>query len=292
MIQVLHNCNICPRKCNVNRHLKLGFCESSENIKINIYQLHHWEEPIISGTQGSGTIFFSSCNLKCVYCQNHKISFQNYGSFYNVDELSNIMLELQSKGAHNINFVTPAHFSKQIKDSIIIAKDKGLNIPIVWNTNAFEEVDSLKELEGLVDIYLPDFKYFDSEMSLKYSGAKDYPDKAKNAILEMYRQVGNIKVYDGIAFKGMMIRLLILPENINGIEKILNWIYENIGNKVFISLMGQYYPTHQANLFPEINRAITNLEYNFAIEQMEKFGFENGFIQDIGSSSKYTPEFK
>ena len=292
MIQVLHNCNICPRKCNVNRHLKLGFCESSENIKINIYQLHHWEEPIISGTQGSGTIFFSSCNLKCVYCQNHKISFQNYGSFYNVDELSNIMLELQSKGAHNINFVTPAHFSKQIKDSIIIAKDKGLNIPIVWNTNAFEEVDSLKELEGLVDIYLPDFKYFDSEMSLKYSGAKDYPDKAKNAILEMYRQVGNIKVYDGIAFKGMMIRLLILPENINVIEKILNWIYENIGNKVFISLMGQYYPTHQANLFPEINRAITNLEYNFAIEQMEKFGFENGFIQDIGSSSKYTPEFK
>lgn len=285
------NCNICPRKCNVDRSVKRGVCGCSDKPKVNIYQLHYGEEPVISGTNGSGTIFFSGCNLSCLYCQNYTISQLRHGKEYNIDELSNMMLELQRQNAHNINLVTPTHFTLQIKEAIILAKAKGLMLPVVWNSNAYEEVDTLKEVEGLVDIYMPDFKYYTPEMSFKFSGARDYPEKAKEAILEMFRQVGHIKTKKEIAYKGLLIRLLVLPYNLNSIEHIIKWINDNIGNEAFISLMGQYYPAHKALNYKELSRGITSKEYLFAQEQLDKYGFENGFVQDIGSTSDWTPDF-
>ncbi len=285
-------CNICPGKCNVNRAEKRGICGCSDKVKVNIYQLHYGEEPVISGSNGSGTIFFSGCNLGCVFCQNYTISQLGNGSEYSIDELSKMMLSLQAKKAHNINLVTPTHFTPQIKEAIIAAKQNGLTIPIAWNTNAYEEVDTLKTVEGLADIYMPDFKYFNRDMSFKYSGAKDYPDKAKEAIKEMFRQAGHLKVKNGIAYKGLLIRLLVLPGNLNSVELIIKWINDNIGNETFISLMGQYYPAHKANNFKELSRGITSREYEFASEQLEKYGFENGFLQDISSDPGWTPDFE
>ena len=299
-------CNICPRKCNVNRLEKKGVCGCSDMLIINLYQLHFGEEPVISGKNGSGTIFFSGCNLGCVYCQNYTISQLRHGNEYSIYDVSNMMLELQSQNAHNINLVTPSHFTTQIREAIIIAKQNGLNIPVIWNTNGYEEVDTLKTLEGLVDIYMPDFKYFNSELSLKYSGAKDYSEKARLAVKEMYRQVGHIKLKVGsqklkdkdqtinseIAYKGLLIRLLVLPHNLNSIENIIEWIFENLGNETFISLMGQYYPANKSNNYKELARGITKKEYLFAQEQLEKYGFENGFIQDVGSDSDWTPKFE
>lgn len=287
----MNKCNICPRKCNAIRSKMPGVCGCSDLPKVNIFQLHHGEEPIISGSNGSGTIFFSGCNLKCVFCQNFSISQFRHGYECSVEELADMMLSLQLQNAHNINLVTPAHFSLQIKEAITIAKDKGLHIPIVWNSNAYELPQTIMLLKGLVDIYLPDFKYFNPQWSLKYSGAADYPQFAKQAILEMFRQVGHIKMNNGIAYKGILIRLLVLPHNINSIEKILEWINENLGNETFISLMGQYYPTYKASAFKELSRGINQKEYLFAKIQLEKFGFENGFIQDVGSSSDWTPDF-
>ncbi len=308
----IEKCNICPRKCNAVRSVKPGVCGCSDKPKVNLYQLHYGEEPIISGVNGSGTIFFSGCNLNCVFCQNYTISQLRHGKECSIEELSNMMLELENQNANNINLVTPTHFTLQIKEALILAKSKGLSLPIVWNSNGYEEVCTLKEMEGLVDIYMPDFKYYNPEMSYKYSGAKDYPEKAKEAILEMYRQVGHIKLIENgelrmenenIAYKGLLIRLLVLPENLNSIEHILKWIKDNIGNETWISLMGQYYPAYKVSgsevrvsglntkNYSELNRGINFKEYEFAKEQLEKYGFENGFIQDIGSNSDETPDF-
>lgn len=286
-------CIQCPRSCEVDRITALGFCKANNQVKINLYQLHYGEEPVITGQKGSGTIFFSHCNLKCVFCQNYKISDWGNGEYVTIEELAEIMLELQNQGAHNINLVTPSHYSLQIKEALIIAKKKGLNIPIVWNSNAYESVEILKQMEGLIDIYLADFKYWDSENAQKYSSAANYPEIAKKAILEMLRQVGNLKIDedDQLAYRGLLIRLLILPQNLNGIQSILHWIYEEIGNTCFISLMSQYYPTHRADEFPEINRPITREEYDYALHIMEGLGFENGFIQDLGITPEWTPDF-
>lgn len=286
-------CIQCPRSCEVDRLTTLGFCKANNQIKINLYQLHFGEEPVITGQKGSGTIFFSHCNLKCVFCQNYKISDWGNGDYVTIEELAEIMLELQNQGAHNINLVTPSHYSLQIKEALIIAKKKGLNIPIVWNSNAYESVEILQQMEGLIDIYIADFKYWDSEHAQKYSAAGNYPEIAKKAILEMLRQVGNLKVDedDQIAYRGLLIRLLILPQNLNGIQSILHWIYEEIGNTCFISLMSQYYPTHRADEYPEINRPITREEYDYALHIMEGLGFENGFIQDLGITPEWTPDF-
>ncbi len=288
---LLQNCTICPRNCAVNRFEKTGFCKSGSELKISIYQLHFGEEPVISGTNGSGTIFFSNCNLQCVFCQNAKISCYSAGRNYSTNDLAEIMLELQDLKAHNINLVTPTHFTPQIRDAIIQAKNNDLKIPIVWNSNAYEKVETLQEMNNLVDIYLPDFKYWLPEISKKYSKADDYTFYTKKALLEMHNQVGNLVIENNLAVRGMIIRLLVLPGNLNSIEKILKWICGNIGTEVYISLMGQYYPTHKSTEFPEINRQITTKEYEFAIEMLEKFGFENGFLQEVGSSSDFTPEF-
>lgn len=290
--EFLKNCVICPRKCAVNRYERMGFCKSSDKIKINTYQLHHWEEPVISGTQGSGTIFFSHCNLQCVFCQNYKISFSGYGKEFSNEEACAIMLDLQNRNAHNINLVSPTHYTPQLAETLVMAKASGLKIPVVWNTNGYEEVESLKLLEGLVDIYMPDFKYLNSGISRKYSDAADYPAKAKAAIKEMARQVGHLKVDNGLAWKGLLIRILVMPNDLNNTTDTLIWIAENLGIKTYISLMGQYYPTNMTAKYVEINRAITLEEYGIARNQLEILGFENGFLQGVGSSSEYTPDFE
>lgn len=287
-------CIQCPRLCEVDRITTRGFCKAPEDLKINLYQLHFGEEPVISGTKGSGTIFFSYCNMRCVYCQNYKISDWGNGKHISEDELADIMLELQEKGAHNINLVTPTHYSYNIKNALIKAKSKGLKLPIVWNSNGYENIEILKEMEGLVDIYLPDFRYWDNESSIHYSQAPNYSEVAQAAILEMFRQVGNLKIdeEDGLAYRGVLIRLLVLPNNVNAIQSILHWIYENLGNSTYISLMSQYYPTHRADEFEEINRPITREEYDYAVHIMEALGFENGFVQELGITPEWTPEFK
>ena len=293
MFSNFHNCRICPHKCGKDRRTNTGFCQSGMKLKINAWQKHFGEEPVISGKKGSGTIFFSNCNLKCVFCQNYQISQLGWGQEYSISELVEIMLELQQSGVHNINFVSPTHFSIQIREAIFIAKKRGLEIPLVWNSNAYELPETLKMMADLIDIYLPDFKYFDPDNGWKFSKIKNYPYYAKLSLQEMHRQVGYLRFDENkIATKGVLIRLLMLPENKNGIDGILKWIAENLGNQTFISLMAQYYPTYKAHEYPEINRSITNEEYQFAVEICEDMGFENGYFQEMRITPEWTPEFK
>ncbi len=257
----------------------------------NLAQLHHWEEPILSGTQGSGTLFFSGCTMRCVYCQNYKISHRCVGTEYDADGMARLMLGLQLRGAHNINLVTPTHFTSVIARAIERAKREGLVIPVVWNSNAYELPETLRIVEGLVDIYLPDFRYWNEETAQKYSSAPQYPEIARRAIVEMHRQVGQIQLHDGLASRGLLVRILLLPDHVSEAISILEWIADSLGNETYISLMGQYYPTHRASHFPEINRAIRADEYERFLQAAEHLGFENGFLQEVGSSAEYTPEF-
>ncbi len=289
----MSDCALCPRRCHVDRNSQHGYCGASGKISVNLHQPHYGEEPVISGTRGSGTIFFAHCNMRCVFCQNHSISVGGHGEEMNPDKLAQLMCELQERGTHNVNLVTPTHYTPQLREAIMIAKKAGLRIPVVWNSNAYENPETLKTLEGLVDIYLPDFKYSDPKMSLRYSDASGYPRWAKSAIMEMFRQVGHLNVnYEGLAVRGLLIRLLILPGDINGIKNILDWILTELGDQTHISLMGQYYPTHRSCDFSEINRPLTEQEYDFALLHLEKLGFENGFIQEVGSSADQTPAFR
>ena len=287
----MHACILCPHRCGTDRHMQQGVCGATDKIRVNIHQLHYWEEPVISGTQGSGTIFFSHCNLKCVFCQNFQISQAGHGQDISIERLAEMMLELQEKNAHNINLVTPTHYSLPIREALILAKKRGLEVPVVWNSNAYENVETLRMLEGLIDIYLPDFKYGSDDAAQKYSGIRNYTLHAKKSILEMYRQTGHLKIHEGIAYCGLMIRMLILPEEQSHYNEIFEWIAENTGVKTYISLMGQYYPTYRAHDFPMLSRGITPEEYSAAVTLMDTLGFQNGFIQDVGSSSRYTPDF-
>ncbi len=260
-------CNICPRNCNVDRSKSKGFCNMSWQVKVAKAYLHHWEEPFISGTRGSGTVFFTGCNLKCVFCQNYEISQYDFGKPLTIEELAQVFLKLQKQGAHNINLVTPTIHAFQIKEAILLAKKEGLKIPIVYNTNAYENVETLKALEGLIDIYLPDLKYYDDHLAKKYSKAPHYFEYATKAILEMYRQVGMPK-FDkkGILKKGLVIRHLILPGCVEDTKKNLLWIKNNLPKKIYVSLMSQYTPYYKAENYPEINRKITPKEYKEAIK--------------------------
>ncbi|QSZ27796.1 radical SAM protein [Aceticella autotrophica] len=286
-------CNICPHNCNINRKLSKGFCQMSDKIKLAKAYLHKWEEPCISGNNGSGTVFFSGCNLKCVFCQNFKISQENFGKEVTSEELSEIFLNLQKKGAHNINLVSPTIYLPAIKNNIIISKNSGLTIPIVYNSNAYENVSALRALSGLIDIYLPDLKYFEDAVSIKYSKAPGYFKYASKAVLEMFRQVG-IPRFDekGILKRGLIIRHLILPGKIDETKKILKWIKENLPEEIYISLMGQYTPYYKACDFPEINKKISHNEYEDVINYFFDIGLKNGYVQEANcASDKFIPDF-
>lgn len=290
----LNKCNLCPHMCLVDRkNKKRGFCKSGENVKIALSSKFFYEEPCISGTKGSGAVFFSNCNLRCVYCQNYKISKEGKGKEISIKELADIFLDLQEEGVHNINLVTPTIYALQIKEALILAKKNGLNIPIIYNSSGYENVDTIKELDGFIDVYLPDFKYCSNELGLKYSGVNKYFDFASRAILEMYRQVGN-PIFDNnsIIKKGVIIRNLILPNNTKNTKNVLKWIVENIGKEAYVSIMAQYFPTNEAQNINELNRKITKKEYHFVEKYMYNLGLSNGYIQKIGDNEeKYVPDF-
>lgn len=286
-------CNLCPRNCNINRNNSLGFCKASNIVKVARCSLHYYEEPSISGKEGSGAVFFSNCNLKCCFCQNFNISTKQKGIEISVDRLSNIFLELQKQGANNINLVSPTIYILQIKEAIIKAKNRGLIIPIIYNSGGYEKVESLKLLEGLIDIYMPDFKYFSNVSSLKYSKCKDYVENAKLAIAEMYRQVGKNKFNNNnIMTKGLIVRHLIIPGLNKESKQILNYLYNKYRDNIYISIMNQYTPLENVKNYPEINRKITKKEYNDIINYAIELGIENAYVQDDGTQNdSFIPEF-
>ncbi len=283
-------CNMCPRKCGIDREKNAGFCGMTDKIKIARAELHFWEEPCISGTRGSGTVFFSGCPLKCVYCQNSEISSGGFGKEITVQRLSCIFRELEEKGAHNINLVTPTHYSGQILEALKIYRP---HIPIVYNCSGYESIETLKKFENIVDIYLTDIKYFDSDASEKYSKAKNYFEVTSGAVKEMIsQQPENIFDENGIMQKGVIIRHLVLPLNLTQTRKILGWIKENLPDNVIISLMSQYIPMGKACEYKEINRRLTTREYEKALDMFDEFGFENGFMQELSSSKEdFIPPF-
>ena len=289
-----NKCTICPHKCGIDRSNNIGRCKATDKIKIALYSIHNFEEPCISGENGSGTIFFSNCNMNCVYCQNYEISQLGRGKEINIDELSNIMIEQQEKGVQNINLVTPTSYSLHIIEAIKIARRNGLNIPIVYNTNGYESVETLKLLDGFIDIYLPDLKYYKNELAQKYSKVNNYFEIATQAIKEMYRQVG-APVLDekGVMKKGLMIRHLILPNEVENSKKILSWIKENMDNNVYISIMAQYFPTYKAKEIEKLSRKITQEEYNEVEEYLYNLDLENGYIQELGEhEEEYVPKWE
>lgn len=283
-------CNICPRKCNIDRSKKAGFCGMTDKIRIARAELHFWEEPCISGEKGSGTVFFSGCPLKCVYCQNSDISSGGFGKEISVERLAEIFRELEEKGAHNINLVTPTHYSEQILKAFQIYRP---NIPVVYNCSGYESVETLKKFENIVDIYLTDIKYFDSDVSGKYSKASDYFEVTSQAVKEMIKQQPeNVFDENGIMKKGVIIRHLVLPLNLTQTRKIFQWIKNELGTDVIISLMSQYIPLGKACEHKEINRKLTTREYEKALDLFDEMGFENGFMQELSSSKKdFIPPF-
>ena len=293
-MDVLERCVLCPRKCGINRKKgQTGYCGMSADIKIARASLHMWEEPCISGENGSGTVFFTGCPLKCVFCQNRNIAIGTTGKVISVERLAEIFLELQDKKAHNINLVTPTHFVPQIVEALSIAKREGLRIPIVYNTGSYETVETLKLLDGLIDIYLPDCKYFDSELAKKYSNASDYFEVANLAIAEMVRQVGEPKFAGNLMNRGVIVRHMILPGHTKDSKKVIEKLYEEYGDNIYISIMNQYTPLAQMEQYPEINRKITQREYEKVIDYAISLGIENAFIQE-GETAKesFIPDFE
>lgn len=279
-------CNNCPRKCNIDREVNVGICGVGENIKIAKVYLHKWEEPCISYKNGSGTIFFSGCNLKCVYCQNYKISSENFGKEISVKDLAEIFRKLENMGADNINLVSPSHYVKAIVDAFKIYKP---SIPVVYNSSGYDSIEALECIKDYIDIYLVDFKYYSDNISLKYSKASDYFEVAKKSILKMKEYQPENVYENGKLLKGVIIRHLILPGQTDDSIKILDWIKENVSNPV-ISLMGQYTPMFKAKDYPEINRKLKNIEYKRVSYYMEKLGLNEGYLQDLSSAEEsYTP---
>ena len=287
----LKNCHLCPKNCGVNRYKQLGFCKSSADLYVSYYSLHMWEEPIISGKHGSGAIFFSNCNLKCIFCQNRKISNDGYGKKISLDKLSNIMLELQEKGAHNINLVTPTHYVPLIKYSINSIKDK-LSIPVVYNTSSYENVEIIKMMNGIVNIYLADFKYYDNKLGKRYSNCDNYRECAINSIDEMYKQVGKFVIKDDLMVSGLIVRVLVLPGHIDDSKKIIKYLYEKYGDNIIISIMNQYTPLFHIEKYENLNRKVNDSEYDEIINYACDIGVKHAFIQE-GDTQKesFIPDF-
>ena len=294
-LDLLKKCEVCPHKCRIDRTNKqIGKCKSKDTVKVAMASVHDFEEPCISKLNGSGTVFFSNCNLKCVFCQNYEISQLGYGKEITISRLSEIFLEQQSKGVNNINLVSPTSYAIQIIEAIKIAKKKGLTIPIIYNSNGYENIETSKLLENYIDIYLPDLKYAENELAKKYSNIDNYFEVATTAIKEMYRQVGNIKYGEnGIAKKGLIIRHLILPNHLENSKKVLKWIKNNFPKEIFVSVMAQYFPTYKAKGFEDINRKLTTKEYKRMENYLYKLELDNGYIQELGLNEKqYVPKWK
>lgn len=291
----MERCNLCPRECNIERnHGQTGYCGvAGEEIYAARAALHMWEEPCICGETGSGTVFFSGCTLRCVYCQNYNIARAKTGKTITKERLVEIFLELQEKGAANINLVTPTHYTEVIIWAVRQARKMGLAVPIVYNCSGYEKVETLKSLEGIVDIYLTDFKYMENETAARYSKAADYPEVAKAALEEMVRQTGRTKFdEDGMMQKGVIVRHLLLPGYMENAKAVVKYVFDTYGDTVILSLMNQYTPLPQINDYPEINRKVTADEYDELVDYAIEIGVENGFIQE-GETAKesFIPEF-
>lgn len=292
----LSDCTLCPRECHVNRNAgETGYCGQTEKLTAARAALHFWEEPCLSGTNGSGAVFFSGCNLGCVYCQNHEIAQGRSGREITVSRLSDIFLELQEKGAHNINLVTPAHFVPQIITALQTAKKQGLSIPVIYNTSAYEKTETLRMLEGLIDIYLPDLKYRDAALSGKYSHADDYFERAAAAIAEMVRQVG-APVFaggeDSLMRRGVIVRHLLLPGCGRDSRQLLRYLHETYKNDIYVSIMNQYTPLSQVSDIPPLNRRVSAEEYRRIVDYAIRIGIENGFIQEGETATEsFIPSF-
>lgn len=280
-------CNICPRRCGADRENgSLGFCGASNKIRIARAALHFWEEPCLSGKNGAGTVFFSHCNMKCVYCQNYRISTRGAGHEVSIGELAEIFLDLQSRGANNIDLVTPTHYALDIAEAVKKAKDSGLHIPVLYNCGGYESVETLKRLEGLIDIYMPDMKYYRDKYAVKYSSAPRYFETACAALEEMYRQTGAVVLdKNGIMQSGVIVRHMMLPGLMLDTKKIMDYLFDTYGNNIYISLMSQYTPLKNVERFPELNRKIDMKKYNSIVDYCMNRGMENVFIQE-GSAAK------
>lgn len=290
----MNSCTLCPRNCGVDRTKgKAGVCGASDKIKIARASLYLWEEPCISGENGSGTVFFSGCNLSCVYCQNKKISHENFGITVDRERLVEIFFELKERCAHNINLVTASHFLPDVLSAVELAKMRGIGIPFVYNTSSYEKTEALKECCGLIDIFLPDFKYIESETAKKYSSAPDYSEVAKAAIDEMIRQQPTpVFSEDGMMTKGVIVRHLLLPERLAESKKIIKYLYEKYENNIFLSIMNQYTPVGNLDAFPELKRRVKDSDYEKLIDYALSLGVENAFIQEGGAAEEsFIPDF-
>ena len=285
-------CELCPRRCRVDRINKLGFCGADEKLRVALVSLHKWEEPCLVGENGAGTIFFSHCNLKCVYCQNFSISHNGFGAEISIERLAEIFIEQQKRGAANIELVTPTHYVPQICKAIDLAKSHGLNLPIVYNSNAYENIETLELLRGRVDIFLPDLKYFDDDAAKTFSNAPNYFAVATAAIKKMFELTGNAQIVNGLMIRGVIVRHLVLPNFRRDAIKIVDWLYKTFDDKIFISLMNQYTPIFKSCEHKKINRRLTTFEYNSVVNHAADFGVKNCFIQ-IGKTSdeSFIPNF-
>ena len=288
----LISCSLCPRNCKINRHETVGFCKAGDKIKVARCALHFWEEPIISGTKGSGTIFFSHCNLACVFCQNHEISHGGFGKEISVSECASLFFKLQSMGAHNINLVTPTPYASLIMEALDIVKDK-LNIPVVYNCGGYENPELIEKLSPYIDIYLTDFKYYDKTLAKKYSHAENYSEFALSSLEKMIETKGAPKIKGGIMESGVIVRHLVLPSCREDSKKILSLLKENFGTDKFIlSLMAQYFPPENLSITPEISRKITSFEYDSVVNFAYDLGFKNAYIQERESAKEsFVPDF-
>jgi len=294
MLEELRQCGVCPFRCKVNRlEGKIGRCGCNDKIKIALASLHYYEEPCISGNNGSGTVFFSNCNLNCLFCQNYKISQEGKGREVSIEELADIFLDQQKNGANNINLVTPTMYAYQIIEALKIAKSKGLIIPVIYNTNGYENVETIKALKGYIDVYLPDLKYYSNEIAVKYSKAPNYFEIATKAILEMINQVETPEFNEnGLIKKGVIIRHLVLPGHIQNSKHILKWLKENVNSRAYVSVMAQYFPTYKAKEDKYLNRKLTNKEYSEIEQYLYLLDIENGYMQDLGKhEEEYVPDF-
>lgn len=290
---LLKQCDLCPRRCGVDRlGGQRGFCGAGSDIVVAHYGAHFGEEPPISGRHGSGNIFFSPCNLRCIFCQNYQISQTTFGLRLSVNDLIDVFFQLEAAGVHNINLVSPTPYVPLLAHAIHSAKRKGMKIPFVYNTNAYENVDTVRMLRGLIDIYLPDFKYWQSGIALRLSSAPDYQMCARGSITEMNTQVGDLSIERGIARKGLLIRHLVLPGLLAGTEGIIRWIKASFGTRTFVSLMSQYYPMYRAAQYPLLDRRIRSDEYDRLVGFMKEEGFQNVFIQEPESAGLFLPDFE